>query len=105
MNTTEPKNAEQRARESAELVNGQNRALEMIVQNASLPDTLDLLVRVIEELSPGMLGSILLLDADGVHLRHGAAQVFPKRMFELLMETPWDRRRDPAAQLHTGVKR
>ena len=75
---TERNSAEQRARESAELVQGQNRVLELIVQNASLAETLDLLVRVIEELAPGMLGSILLLDPDGEHLRHGAAPSLPK---------------------------
>jgi GAF domain-containing protein len=52
--------------------------LELIAQNAPLPQTLDLLVRVIEALSPDMLGSILLLDPDGIHVRHGAAPNLPE---------------------------
>jgi hypothetical protein len=35
--------------------------------------TLDKLLRVIESQSPEMLSSLLLLDADGLHLRHVAA--------------------------------
>ncbi len=75
---TERNNAEQSARESTELVEGQNRVLALIAQGAPLPATLDLLVRVIEGLSPDMLASILLLDADGLHLRHGAAPNLPE---------------------------
>lgn len=37
-------------------------------------DTLEELVHIVEKLSPaGMLASILILDQDGRHLRHGAA--------------------------------
>ena len=56
----------------------QNRVLELAVQDTSLGQTLDTLVRTIEAWSPsGMLGSILLLDEDGAHLRHGAAPSLP----------------------------
>ena len=68
---------EQWLHESAELARGQNRVLELIAENAPLQKTLNLLVRVIESLSPGMLGSILLLDEDGIHVRHGAAPNLP----------------------------
>ncbi len=59
------------------LLHGQNRVLEMIASGIALPETLAALVRLIEEQSPGMLGSVLLLDDDGVHVRHGAAPNLP----------------------------
>ena len=55
----------------------QVRALEMIATGAPLTETLELIVRMIEEQSPAMLGSILLLDEDERHLRHGAAPNLP----------------------------
>jgi PAS domain S-box-containing protein len=51
----------------------EHRVLEMIASGAPLPDALEAIVLAIEEYSPPCLGSILLLDHDGVHLRHGAA--------------------------------
>lgn len=59
------------------LARGQNSILELIAAGAPLVDTLTALVRFIEQDLPDMLGSILLLDADGVHLRHGAAPSLP----------------------------
>ena len=57
----------------------QRRVLELSVTDAPLETVLDTLVRTIEEQSgAGMLGSILLLDPDGKHLRHGAAPSLPK---------------------------
>ncbi len=59
------------------LLDGQKQILEMIATGTPLPDTLTALVRLIEAQSPGMLCSILLLDEDGIHLRHGAAPSLP----------------------------
>src|ERR671915_299137 len=42
-----------------------------------LRGSLDSLVRLLELVSPGMRGSVLLLDEDGVTLRHGAAPHLP----------------------------
>ena len=52
---------------------GQAKILEMIAVNAPLGDVLDHLVRLVEAQLTGICGSVLLLDNDGVHLRHGAA--------------------------------
>jgi signal transduction histidine kinase/DNA-binding response OmpR family regulator len=52
---------------------GQKRVLELVAADASLPDVLTELVRIAEEQSSGLLGSVLLVDADGARLRHGAA--------------------------------
>ncbi len=61
------------------LLSGQKRALELIAQGTPLDDVLEVPIRTVEELSDGaMLGSILLLDPDGVHLRHGAAPNLPE---------------------------
>jgi PAS domain S-box-containing protein len=52
---------------------GQHRILEMIATGAGLTDLLTSLVLLTESQSDGMLGSVLLLDDDGIHVRHGAA--------------------------------
>jgi len=75
---TERKQAEQIARENAELFKAQNEALEQIVHGTPLPTVFNFLLRFVEAQYPGMLGSILLLDADGVHVRHAAAPSLPE---------------------------
>lgn len=67
---------EQAARAEAMLA-GEREVLEMIASGASLPDVLTALCRVVEAQFDGLLCSVLLLDADGVHLRHGAAPSLP----------------------------
>jgi len=62
---------------SEELNRTQSEVLEMITRGEPLLKTLDALLRMIEAQSPEMLCSILLLDADGIHLRHGAAPSLP----------------------------
>ncbi|MCM5557798.1 PAS-domain containing protein [Pleomorphomonas sp. JP5] len=52
---------------------GQIRILEQIVADAPLEDVLDQVVLLAESQSTGLFCSLLLLDADGVTLRRGAA--------------------------------
>ena len=62
------------ARKNAELLRiGQGDILEMIAMSAPLEDVLDRLMRLMESQLTGIFGSVLLLDKDGIHLRHGAA--------------------------------
>jgi GAF domain-containing protein len=68
----------QEARGSAELIAAQNRVLELVARGTPLHHTLDVLLREIEAQTPGMLSSILLLDPDGKHVRHGAAPSPPE---------------------------
>ena len=56
----------------------QNLALQMIASGKPLTDTLEVLLLGIEAESPTMLVSVLLLDADDVHLRHGSAPSLPE---------------------------
>jgi PAS domain S-box-containing protein len=65
------------ATESAELLRAQNMVLERIANGAPLRETLDSLLRSIDALAPPVLSSILLLDEDGVHIRHAAAPNLP----------------------------
>jgi GAF domain-containing protein len=52
--------------------------LEMAVVNSPLEKTLAALIGIVESTSKtGVLGSILILDEDGRHLRHGAAPSLP----------------------------
>jgi PAS domain S-box-containing protein len=67
---TERQRAEARLR-------GQKQVLEMIAHGEPLHASLDALVRCVEELSPELTCTILLLDLDGVHLHHGAAPSVP----------------------------
>ncbi len=55
------------------LRDGQARLLELIAKGEPLPAVLDHLVRLVESQLTGIFGSILLLDEDRIHLRHGAA--------------------------------
>src|SRR5215813_2271999 len=61
------------------LLAGEKRLLEMIATGQALSTILEALCRLVEELSPGSLASILLLDPDGQRLWLGAAPSLPKR--------------------------
>ena len=64
--------------ELGDLLEGQTLVLELIAQGESLHQVLDTLLRIIQLQCPGMLASILLLDADGLHVRHGGAPDLPE---------------------------
>lgn len=55
----------------------EQRVLEMIASAAPLREVLATLLTAIEEHAPATLGSILLLDPDGKHVRHAAAPSLP----------------------------
>ena len=59
------------------LQQGRNEVLERLATGGSLEEILSLLVTTAEEINPDMRGSVLLLDDDGKHLRHGAAPNLP----------------------------
>jgi PAS domain S-box-containing protein len=71
MDVTERKRAEA-------LRDGESRILEMIARDAPLEEILEKLVLVVEAHFAGLLCSVLLLDEDGQHARHGAAPSLPK---------------------------
>src|SRR5712692_1372005 len=60
------------------LRDGESRILEMIARDAPLEKTLETLVQVVEAQFAGLLCSVLLLDEDGQHVRHGAAPSLPE---------------------------
>src|SRR6266478_3367295 len=60
------------------LRDGESRILEMIARDAPLEEILENLVRVVEAQFAGLLCSVLLLDQDGQHTRHGAAPSLPE---------------------------
>ena len=55
-----------------------SQVLESIAGDEALPQILERLVRAIEEYQPDMKGSVLLLDAAGKRLHHGAAPNLPE---------------------------
>ena len=57
---------------------GQSRVLEMIAADAPLAEVLKTLVLLMEEQAEGLRCSILLLNRDGKHVRHGAAPNLPE---------------------------
>jgi PAS domain S-box-containing protein len=75
MDVTERKRAEA-------LRDGESRILEMIARDARLEEILNQLVRVVEAQFAGLLCSVLLLDEDGQHVRHGAAPSLPTTYIE-----------------------
>jgi NO-binding membrane sensor protein with MHYT domain/signal transduction histidine kinase len=60
------------------LRDGESRILEMIARDAPLEEILDKLVRVVEAQFAGLLCSVLLLNEDGQHVRHGAGSSLPE---------------------------
>jgi diguanylate cyclase (GGDEF)-like protein/PAS domain S-box-containing protein len=63
---------------SQALTAAQAQLLEVIASGAPLPDVLDRLARFVEEhATRDLVASILLLERDGRHLRHGAAPRLP----------------------------
>jgi PAS domain S-box-containing protein len=73
----------QRKRAEA-LREGESRILEMIARDARLEEILDSLVRVVEAQFAGLLCSVLLLDEDGQHVRHGAAPSLPESYIQAI---------------------
>ena len=62
------------------LLKGQKKILTLIIQGEPLTNIFTTLCETFEKVAHGeMLASILLLDADGVHLRIGAAPSLPER--------------------------
>ena len=66
------------------LAAGQAQLLEFVAGGAPLPEVLDRLAGFVEAHGDGVLASILLLDRDGVHLRHGAAPSLPASYCEAI---------------------
>jgi len=62
--------------------------LEKLSEGATLSSILDELVLGIEARADGLLGSILLVDADGLHLSHAAAPNLPIEYIRLLHDLP-----------------
>ncbi len=63
---------------------GEQRVLERIAAGSALPEILDALCRLVEEHARPALASILLVDADGERLRHGAAPHLPRAYVEAI---------------------
>jgi PAS domain S-box-containing protein len=62
----------------AAVLDGQRRALELALHGGPLRDVLEVLTRTVEAQSTqDVRASILLMDTDGRHLRHGAAPSLP----------------------------
>ncbi len=61
-----------------------NRILQLLAEKAPLSVVLDTMVRDVEAIHPAMLCSVLLLDAQGTHLHHGAAASLPAFYTEAL---------------------
>jgi len=61
------------------------KVLSLAISDSPLEQTLSELIRIVETTSStGVLGSILLLDSDGKHLRHGAAPSLPRAYCEAI---------------------
>ena len=67
---------------------GQSRVLEMIAADAPLADVLTSLVLLMEGQAAGLRCSILLLNRDGKHVRHGAAPNLPETYVKAVNGAP-----------------
>jgi PAS domain S-box-containing protein len=75
---TEERRRDESLRRARALLEFEALVLEMIASGADLRDVLRTLVLAIEEHAPPAIGSILLLDDAGRHIRHGAAPHLPE---------------------------
>jgi signal transduction histidine kinase len=73
------------------LVQGEERrVLELVAHGASLPEIFNTLTRAVEELAPGCMCSILLVDSEGRRLLQGAAPSLPAGYWALCQGIPID---------------
>ena len=86
------------------LVAGQAQVHELVAKGAPLEQSLDSLLRVVEAQSSGMLGSILLLDADGTHVHHLAAPSLPARILSRDRRRSDRRRRRIVRHRHVSTR-
>jgi PAS domain S-box-containing protein len=63
--------------EQQQLLSFSNQILQQISEDEPLPQVLETICRVIEQVNPGIRCSLLLIDADGLHIHHGAAPSLP----------------------------
>src|SRR5947199_283614 len=73
---------------SEALLAGEKRLLEMIATGVALKEILNALCRIIEEQRDGTLASVLLLNADGVHLDCIAGPSLPKEWAQQMENLP-----------------
>ena len=72
-------------KKSQELRTAHTRVLELAIGDSPLEQTLGELIKIVESTSrTEVLGSILLLDLDGKHLRHGAAPSLPSEFIDAI---------------------
>ncbi len=81
---TARKHAEQAAHQSTDLLQGQQQVLELISQGAPLGETLDALLCLTEAQCPGMICSILLLEPDGITVRHASGPSLPESFIQAI---------------------
>ena len=82
---------------SEALLAGENRLLEMVTKGCSLTEILTALCQLIEELSSGCLCGIVLVDAIGTRLEHGAAPSLPTSYNEAIHGWPVNTDSGPCA--------
>ena len=75
-------------KKSEALLAGEKRLLEMIATGVGLKEILNTLCLIIEEQRAGMLASVLLLNADGVHLDCIAGPNLPKEWAQQMENLP-----------------
>ncbi len=77
--------AERQARNDSQAFEyGQREILEQVASGRPLPEVLEQIVLLVERQGEKMLGTILLMDEDGVHVRHGAAPHMPRTFVEAI---------------------
>ncbi|MDJ0947643.1 MAG: PAS-domain containing protein, partial [Alphaproteobacteria bacterium] len=75
-------------RHAQKILQGRNRVLELLAQGASLDEVLDALAQTAEEIIPGALCSVLILDQDKKCLLRGAAPSLPAFLSEAIDGLP-----------------
>ena len=71
-------------KQAENLKQNENQIMEMIASGAELYETLTAITKNVETFFHDAFCSILLLDKDGIHLRHGAAPNLPKEYIDAI---------------------
>ncbi len=80
---------DERLRRRQHVLEGENHVLKLIIEGSPLPAILEALVENAEtQSSEGLLASVLLIDEDRIHLRHGAAPNLPAAYNEAIDGLP-----------------
>lgn len=91
------KHSEEGLRRAEAILAGEKQFLEMVASGHSMPALLEALCRLVEATEPGCYCSVVLVDAGGTRLEHGAAPSLPTSFIDAIIGRPLNSDSGPCA--------